>query len=416
MNIKILFKINLYCLLIIISSHILIAQNKCNDYLLLSNGENIEAFGMDTTNHYWAVTKPFSDRYRMIIDDFESNSYINLGFPVFSPNGGKWAFFAQDITSIYIETSDTIKQINSNEFGNIYYSGNSEVLAYSYKIDNLTSFVIGDKLITNLINVNSKFFLDYEGKNYAYTINRNGLSTLILNQNEIGTFDQIKIIGFWNDGSIYFAGKLGEFWKVYKNNMPISDNFLLVDEMQINLNGTLLVFNATLINGLKQVYFYFDELNNLQSSRFYQNISNLIIHPYLYLYGFRATNTTNELVAISNTEYASTINASPPKFTFDGNEIFYVYCDNYCFLAVNGKNYRLKNQFDTQTPIVKKPFSESFAYSTNSNLVVYDLETQIMYSGMMVDKIIAPRYNRFENRYETLGLINNRLYLLTCTF
>lgn len=394
----------------------LISENKCNDYFILGNGENIEAYGMDSTYHWWAVTKPFSDRYRMIIDDFESNSYVNLGFPVFSPNGEKWAFYAQDVNSIYLETSDTITQINCNEFGNIYFSGNSEIMAYSYKIDNLTNFVLGENIFKNLQNVNSNFYINYEGNSFAYTTNRNGLSAIILNQEEIGTFEQIKIIGFWNDGSIFYAGKLGEYWRVYRNKEVISENYLLISEMQVNLAGSFLVYNATLINGQKQVYFYFDELNNIQSSRLYQNISNLIIHPYLYLYGFRATNTTNELVAISNTEYASTLNASAPKFTFDGNEIYYIYCDNNCFLAVNGKNYRLKNQFDTQTSIVKKPFSESFAYSTNANLVVYDLETQIMYSGMMVDRIIAPRYNRFENRYETLGLINNRLYLLTCKF
>jgi hypothetical protein len=394
----------------------LISEDKCNDYFILGNGENIEAYGMDSTYHWWAVTKPFSDRYRMIIDDFESNSYVNLGFPVFSPNGEKWAFYAQDVNSIYLETSDTITQINCNEFGNIYFSGNSEIMAYSYKIDNLTNFVLGENIFKNLQNVNSNFYINYEGNSFAYTTNRNGLSAIILNQEEIGTFEQIKIIGFWNDGSIFYAGKLGEYWRVYRNKEVISENYLLISEMQVNLAGSFLVYNATLINGQKQVYFYFDELNNIQSSRLYQNISNLIIHPYLYLYGFRATNTTNELVAISNTEYASTLNASAPKFTFDGNEIYYIYCDNNCFLAVNGKNYRLKNQFDTQTSIVKKPFSESFAYSTNANLVVYDLETQIMYSGMMVDRIIAPRYNRFENRYETLGLINNRLYLLTCKF
>lgn len=334
----------------------LISEDKCNDYFILGNGENIEAYGMDSTYHWWAVTKPFSDRYRMIIDDFESNSYVNLGFPVFSPNGEKWAFYAQDVNSIYLETSDTITQINCNEFGNIYFSGNSEIMAYSYKIDNLTNFVLGENIFKNLQNVNSNFYINYEGNSFAYTTNRNGLSAIILNQEEIGTFEQIKIIGFWNDGSIFYAGKLGEYWRVYRNKEVISENYLLISEMQVNLAGSFLVYNATLINGQKQVYFYFDELNNIQSSRLYQNISNLIIHPYLYLYGFRATNTTNELVAISNTEYASTLNASAPKFTFDGNEIYYIYCDNNCFLAVNGKNYRLKNQFDTQTSIVKKPF------------------------------------------------------------
>jgi hypothetical protein len=37
-----------------------------------------------------------------------------------------------------------------------------------------------------------------------------------------------------------------------------------------------------------------------------------------------------------------------------------------------------------------------------------------MRSGMMTNETLNPRYNRFNDRYETLGIINNRLYLLTC--
>jgi hypothetical protein len=33
---------------------------------------------------------------------------------------------------------------------------------------------------------------------------------------------------------------------------------------------------------------------------------------------------------------------------------------------------------------------------------------------MMVDSTFSPRYNWRMDRYEALGIINNRLYLLTC--
>jgi hypothetical protein len=56
----------------------------------------------------------------------------------------------------------------------------------------------------------------------------------------------------------------------------------------------------------------------------------------------------------------------------------------------------------------------TFAYSTGSTMVVRYLEDGDMRAGMMVNETIEPRYNRFEDRYETLGSTNNRLYLLTC--
>lgn len=401
------------------------AEQRCYDYDLFNNGEVIETFGMDTTDNWWAVTKPYSDRYRMTVNDYSSKSYLNLSFPVFSPSGESWAFWGQDLNNIVLETNDTLITLDNYQFGEIVYSGNSEVLAYSYKVNEMTNFqimnlnpnnLIIDKKLENIQNVNSKFYLDYSGKNFAYTTKNNEVFNVYLNELNLGTYDQVRIIGFWNDGGLYYIAKLGDYWKLYKNKTAVTDNFIKITEAKINLEGTFIAFVANELNGTMVVYSYYDDLSDFQTTRPYQNITNLNIHPYSTLYSFRATNANGELVVLSFTEFSITLNSNSPYFTYDGNEIFYIFCDNACFLGVNGLNYRLKNQFDIATQIAKKPNSKTFAFVTNANLVVYELETQEMYSGMMVDRLITPRYNRFQERYETIGIINNRLYLLTCKF
>jgi len=49
-------------------------------------------------------------------------------------------------------------------------------------------------------------------------------------------------------------------------------------------------------------------------------------------------------------------------------------------------------------------------------MAVREIEFNRLYAGMMVDELIPPRYNWRKQRYESLGKINQKLYLLTCNF
>jgi len=397
---------------------------------------------MDTTYNWWAVTQPFTDRYRIIINGNESDSYLRIFTPNFSANGDNYAYFAENQSNFSLIThskgysssnnNSDINNINNekivnlitNNFGVIKYSGNSKILAYSYQINNLTEIKIVNSNnpnnvineFKNLIGVNKDFVIDYEGYNIAYIAERGGLKNLYMNNIELGYFDDIKIFGFWEDGSLYYASRNGNIWRVNKNKEVIVDNLVFVQDGQVNLFGTYIAFVGTSPNGQQNLYSYYDDLYEPLMSKPFEVISNMVLNPITYLTAFRAKYSLNELVVLSLTTYASSPTATPPQFTFEGNELFYSYCDNNCFFSVNGKNYRLKNNIDVMTKLVKKPYSESFAYVSNTGLFVYDLFTEVIYSGMMVDYIIPPRYNRFEDRYESIGMINNRLYLLTCKF
>ncbi len=60
------------------------------------------------------------------------------------------------------------------------------------------------------------------------------------------------------------------------------------------------------------------------------------------------------------------------------------------------------------------PKSRSLAYSTSTSLVTTLFDQGYISLSKMMDEIIVPRYNRFTNRYETLGRLNQSLYMLSC--
>ena len=76
----------------------------------------------------------------------------------------------------------------------------------------------------------------------------------------------------------------------------------------------------------------------------------------------------------------------------------------------------MNNEVALDRYYAKKPGSNTIAYVTNSSLIIRDFEKGELYSGMMVDNLVSPRYNWRSGLYETLGSINNKLYLLTCRF
>ena len=94
--------------------------------------------------------------------------------------------------------------------------------------------------------------------------------------------------------------------------------------------------------------------------------------------------------------------------------MYFIGCDIDCFVSVNGKRYDVSNSVDVSQNIVIAPGTETIAYTTSSSLVVKSLTSKNLNAGMMVDSITKPRYNWRSQKYEALGMINNKLYLLTC--
>jgi hypothetical protein len=93
---------------------------------------------------------------------------------------------------------------------------------------------------------------------------------------------------------------------------------------------------------------------------------------------------------------------------------FILLCDIECYFYVDGKRNTLPGGITCAQDVARKPKTTTIAYTNYTNLVLLDFFTNIQYSGMMVDKGTKAMYNWKSGRYEALGEINNKIYLLTC--
>ncbi len=389
----------------------------CQDYMLFEGSENLVSFGMDTTRHWWALTSPFDGQYRLIVDNVETDVFTDINALTFSPDGNRWACFCEsNNTQWYLLGIDTTILIKGNDVGEIQYSPNSKHIVYSYKESGEEYIVFkGDKIRT--YNKTSKIYLSYNGARYAYVASRGDGYVIIVNGRESETFDEIKPFGFWMNGKILYAAKSGDLWSIYKGNQSLGGQYSKVTETAINLRGDAAAFLARLPSGFSVGTVISDEYYEPLEGEYYDQTSNLILHPTIPMIAYNAVYQGRDIVVFSGSEYEGGNDAtSAPRYTFDGEELYFMGCDIDCFLSVNGREYSLNVSLPVDKKYAKKPGGRTIAYTTNTSLVIKDVEMDKLYAGMMVDRLSSPRYNWREGRYEALGAIRNRLYLMTCEF
>ncbi|MDQ1266492.1 MAG: hypothetical protein QG635_1644, partial [Bacteroidota bacterium] len=235
-----------------------------------------------------------------------------------------------------------------------------------------------------------------------------------INGSESTLFDEIKPMGFWWDGKFVFAARSGDRWRIYKGDEEISDIYRSISEVAINLYGTAAGASAALSSGKMVAILFSDEYREPLISKQYNSVSNIALHPEVPLLSFGADWEGTNYVVLSSTEYFAGPEYSKPAFSYDGSELYFIGCDIDCFVSINGRRCPTKTMLEINYKYAYKPGSRTMAYSTSSTMIVRYLDTQELYAGMMVDRIIPPRYNWRMRRYETLGNVSGKLYLLTC--
>ncbi|MDC1068257.1 hypothetical protein OAQ99_03755 [Candidatus Kapabacteria bacterium] len=389
-------------------------SKKCFDYQLTDGSERLLAYGMDTTYHWWAVTEPFEDFKRLIVDGEELSTVRNLTTPVFSQDGNRWASFMKDNSGWILVDQDSSWRINTTKPGTIVYSADSKVMAYSYFQGETLEKIIIDNQEVQSFDRSSDIFLSQDGSSYAFVQDRGGLITLLIDGRASGVYDQITPFGFLNDGSFLWAAGISGNWHVFRNFEEYSEMYNYVDYGQINPDGSLAAYAARLTSNQYVAVLIDDELSSPLETTRLDFISNLKLHPFEPILSYEANFNDNYNVYMNTVPYEAGRINSPPQFTHDGEEMFFVGCRIDCFASVNGKKYSLQAVDLENRVLAVKPKSETFAFTTSSSLVVRDMTKKELWSGMMANETINPRYNRVDDRYETLGVINNRLYLLTC--
>ena len=408
-----MFKILLFIILFLWTFE-LKSQELCRDYRLYDGVETLFNFGMDTTFNWWAITVPTTDRQRLVVNGEESRVFTSVLPPVFSYDGLKWATYAIDQGVTTLLTLDTSIYLFASDPGEIMFSSMTNQLVYTYKRGDIEYAVMSDRTI-EMMNKTGKFIVNQNATRYAYTAVRGSSYALVINGRQTTTFDEIKPVGFNIENKFVYAAYSGNGWQIYEDEKPVSEIYPDLYEHAINRQGTVYAFLVKSFNSRHQCITFSSDYYEPLLSKQYEMTSNLTLHPYLALTGFSAVFQITRFVAMNSAEYFAGIHPGPPKFTYDGDDLYFLSCDMDCFININGRRYDLKINIEPGSQIAVAPGTGTFAYTTSSSLMLYFVEKGVLHSGMMVDYTTPPRYNRFDKRYEAIGAINNRLYLLTCT-
>lgn len=391
--------------------------DRCHDYLLLDGSEPLLNMGLDSTHNWWAITQPFENRYKMYINDFESAEYLELSKPVFSFDGERWAFFGFDGATWYIENELDRIILNTDRVGEIQFSRDSEFLVYSI-FDNQMETIFAKDNQFRIMNRQSKIFVNNDGSMVAYTAKRGGNELLFVNGEEYEQFEQIEPIGFWHTDEFVYAASDGVNWTIFKGKEKISDSYETISSIDINLKGEYLGFAASYRSGDQCAILIADEFKKPIIGKTYLRINDLIVHPHIPMIAYFAVAQRDaNLVVFNSTEYFGGRENSKPQFSYDGEDLFFFGCNIDCFINVNGQKTDISRGVDINAFYAKKSNSNTYAYTTSTSLMVRDFIEDIIYAGKMMDQTIQyVRYNWRYETYESLGVINNRLYLQTCEF
>ncbi len=385
----------------------------CRDYLLLDGSEPIVGYAMDTTDNWWAITSPFQDRYRLIVNGNETDVFDDITRPVFSPDGSRWACFGLYNSSWFLLTEDEVIDLPATSAGEIVYSADSKTMAYSFYESELEIIRFGSKSLEVLYRT-GQMFVSQTGQKLAFMGWRGRSMVLNVNGRESEPFDTIIPFGFWHNGQMLYAAGGSPSWQIYKGDNPLSDVYFDISEVSINLNGTCAAFIATLASGRKASVMISDDYYDPLIGKTYDAIYGMAIHPELPLIAYNAMYNGINFVVLNSTEFFGGEFTGNPMFSHDGMDLLFVGCDSDCFANINGRRYVIYNDINVRQKYAIKPGSGTIAYTTGAAMIVRFLESRELHAGMMVDEVSYIRYNWRDDRYESLGKINQRLYMLTC--
>jgi hypothetical protein len=406
-----------YCMALMLCAILNISaqERKCGGEMLLDGSEPLISIGLDTTGHWWAVTSPFSKRYAMRIDGKRGIDVDSLRAPVFSTDGQRYAYPIQKNGIWSIITESVEIPLGAGAPGFIGFSRYG-TLAYSViDAQSETIYIMRDDGVFKqvLINRVGDIALSFDGSQWAYRSRRAGGISLMLNDAELGRYDECIIAGFMVDNTFIYAGKQGDLWRVNKNDEELlSAQYLKF--LQVNQSGNTLgcaYGNGTRMTGYLNSNEYIKPLETTS----YDRIDQLILHPFEPMMGLTAFRAGMNFLVMNTAEYDAGINVGTMRFSHDGQDI-YLAADSQQdpFMIVNGQKFTQKNALDINRGYAMAPKSGTFAYATSSAMVMQRMNDSYTNAGMMADFVSAPIFNHRVNAYQSLGVVNNRLFLMYC--
>lgn len=386
----------------------------CQDVMVLQGNEALESFGLDTTVNWWARTVPYSGMKRLWVNGASTEVFNDVTVPVFSPDGDLWSAWGLMNTQWFLLGKNSKTKIVCTEPGEILYSATTQTQVITY-FDGPQEYIrMGDRVYT-AVQRRGKMCVSPNGTSIAWLQGQQGSTQILLNGKLLSTYDDVILFGFWVDSRLMYAARSGMQWRWYVGDEELAGPYTDIRETAINRSATCAAA-IVVQSGLSSVVLISDDYNRPVVSKQYPSIDALVLHPTEPMWAARVLQPGNDIVLMTGVEYvAATQGTGRPTFTWDGKEMVFFGCDTDCFLSINGRRIPVQLNVPIDVTIAHEPGSKTFAMSTMTSLVLRELERKDLWVSTMCEEISKPRYNRKLQRYEALGRINQRLYVLSCS-
>ncbi|RMF32620.1 MAG: hypothetical protein D6747_08820 [Chlorobiota bacterium] len=398
-------------LILVTTSAIAIAQ--CTDELLLDGSEPLVEAQLDTTGLWWAITAPYAGQQRLVINGYRNASYDRVGRPVLSAEGNHWAAWVQRAGMWELLVDTVTIPVRCAQPTALVFAPNAAVVAIGCMEGSAEIIAHRDKQYTAVRRI-SGLLLSPDGAHIAWTEKLQQQQRLIVDGREVATADEFLLAGFWSNQRPLYAQRAGGQWRIMRDTEHVAGPFESVRAINVNRTGTAAVAHVQNL-GWHLVLLLGEDYNRPLPSQQYDSVWSVVLHPYMPQYGALASRQGTFFLLHSGTEYG--IGRFPLErvsFTPEGSELYGLGCDVDCFLVLDGQRLPLGQDLSPAQVIARRPGSKTFSYGTPTNLFVRRTDKATFTYSRMCDAVLPPIYNRRRGRYEALGIVQGRLYLLSC--
>ncbi len=386
---------------------------ECRDVLVVAAHERIASAEIDSTGHWYAITKPFGTAVGLIIDGVRLGPYESVIRPRFSFDGRSYVTGVKLLGQWSVLTpSDTI-MLPGEVLHEVRFPSLADVPWWHHSN--------GDD---HRISTRDRFYrcarppitlcLDPSGTVVAWVEHYGSVEVVMRNGREAARGEQIQLRGVWSDGSVVFAARIGQRWSVFVGDQEIVQSLHSIGDLQVNRSGTACAFHAVDASGMARMYLYTADMREPWMSRPCDNVSNLILAPWEPLVAGCITRNGDRSVSFNGTEYPAGQRTSPLVFTSDGAFLLYAGFDGEHFVTLNGKQFRVKGAVNLNVPLSADQTGTTVAWASSTTLAKANLEYQVLRLGKMCDQMVAVVYNSSRNVFQGLGFMGENLFLLEC--
>lgn len=403
-------------LLVIVCCMLLVLQSRaqeCRDVLVVAGQERITAAEIDSTGHWYVITKQFGNAFGLIIDGARFGPYESVLPLQFSFDGRSYVTGVKLLGQWSVLTpSDTI-MLPGEVLHEVRFPSLSDVPWWHHSNgDDHRISTRGRSFRCARTPVGIR--LDPSGAVAAWVEHNGSVEVVMRNGREVARGEQIRLCGVWSDGSVVFASRIGQRWSVFVGDQEIVQSLNSIGDLQINQSGTSCGFHATDASAMARMYLYTADMREPWMSRPCDNVSGIILAPWEPLVAGLITRNGNRSVSFNGTEYPAGQRTSPLAFTSDGAYLLYAGFDGEYFVTLNGKQFRVKGAINLNDPLSADQTGTSVAWASSTTLAKANMEYQVLRLGKMCDQMIAVVYNRSRNVFQGLGLMGENLFLLEC--